>query len=284
MNQQIEKFNPAKEEIQAAVMEVKGLTINGVDDVAGYEAVKAGKKKLAEYRKEITKFGKKQREEAIFWQREVLRQEKELIEMIEPTETKLKNALEAVDKERKRKEREVLLPARKQMLAEIECEMADSDILDLDEKAFSVVYGEKKVAYLEAQNRKMREAEEAKQRKEELERAKEEAAKQATEEAERKAKEELERVEKEKQAEIDKIKRDQEEAERQRLEDEQIRLDQIEADKREEAREQRLKEKNLRYKTWLKENGCTEENKTEFHIIRDGDTFTLYKKVSTVII
>lgn len=91
---EIAKFNPAKEEIQAVVMEVEGLTISGVDDVAGYEAVKAGKKKLADYRIEITKFGKKQREEAIFWQREVLRQEKELIEMIEPTETKLKNALE----------------------------------------------------------------------------------------------------------------------------------------------------------------------------------------------
>ena len=284
MNQQIEKFNPAKEEIQAAVMEVEGLTISGVDDIAGYEAVKAGKKKLAEYRIEITKFGKKQREEAIFWQREVLRQEKELIEMIEPTETRLKNALEAVDKERERKEREVLLPSRRLMMDEIGAVMTDDEILDLDEKQFSEVYTNKKMIFLEGQEKLRKEAEAAKEREVELEKAKEEAAKQATEEAERKAKEELERVEKEKQAEIDKIKRDQEEAEEKRIQAEADRLTEAARVERERIVEQAKKEKNRRYKTWLKENGCTEENKAEFHILRDGDTFTLYKKVSAITI
>lgn len=282
MNQQIVKFNPAKEEIHAAVMEVEGLTISGVDDVAGYEAVKAGKKRLAEYRIEITKFGKEQREEALLYQRGVLAAEKELLAMIEPTETKLKSALEAVDKERERKEREVLLPNRRLMMDEIGAVMTDDEILDLDEKQFSEVYTGKKMAFLENQEKLRKEAEAAKEREAELEKAKEEAAKQATEEAERKAKEELERVEKEKQAEIDKIKRDQEEAEEKRIQAEANRLTEAAKVEREKLVEQAKTEKNLKYRAWLMKNGCIGDQAAEFHIIREGDTFTLYKKVDSI--
>lgn len=286
------KFNPAKEEIQSAVMEVEGLTISGIDDVAGYEAVKAGKKKLADYRIEITKFGKAQREEALKWQREVLRQEKELLLMIEPTETKLKNTLEAIDKEKEKQERIILLPSRKLMLDEIHVEMTDDEILNLDEEQFSALYTSKKMAYLESQEALRKEEEARKAREAELEQAKAEAAKKATEEAERKAKEDLERVEKEKQAEIEKIKRDQEEAEAKRIKAEENRLAGEAQVEREKVLEQQKTEKNQKYQAWLKRNNVTDENREDFHIKRediereDGSekmtNFTLYRKVDSI--
>lgn len=284
MNQQIEKFNPTKAEIQAAVSEVENLTIQGIDDVAGYEAVKSGKKRLADYRIEITKFGKKQREEALAWQREVLRQEKELIAIIEPTEIKLKEKLEGIDHQKKREERRVLLPSRKKMLEEIGAEWTDEEILDMDEKEFASEYGSLRMAYDAEQAEKKRKEEEEKRHAEEMEKAKEEAAKKATEEAERKAKEELERVEREKQAEIDKIKRDQEEKDRKEKEEKE-RAEKEEADRiAKEKADQEKAEKNRRYKAWLKKNGYTDETRNDFSIARTGNTFVLFKKVDEITI
>jgi len=266
----IQEFSPAKAEIQAAVLEVEGLTINGVDDEAGYEAVKVGKKKLADYRIKISKFGKEQREEALAWQREVLRQEKELLAMIEPTETKLKGALEAIDEEKKRKEREVLLPGRKAMLAEIEEIMTDEEILAMDEKEFSEFYTGKKMTYLEAKEAARKKEEEDKKRAEELEKAKAEAA------------------EKARQEERERANREIEEAQR-KLKESELRKER-EAKEKEEAEkaEQERTEKNRKYKKWLKDNGMTEENKGEFIVkqlgLNDkGETgFELYKKISSI--
>lgn len=282
MNQQIEKFNPTKAEIQAAVLEVEGLKINGIDDVAGYEAVKVGKKKLADYRIEITKFGKKQREEAIAWQKEVLRQEKELLAMIEPTEVKLKEQLEGIDHQKKREERRVLLPSRKKMLEEIGAEWTDEEILDMDEKEFASEYGSLRMEYDAEKAEKKRKEEEEKRHAEEMEKAKEEAAKKATEEAERKAKEELEKVERAKQAEIDKIKRDQEEKDRKEKEEAGRKKKEEEDRIAEEKAKQEKEEKNRKYKAWLKKNGVTDTNIGNFHIERladneQGTTFKLYE-------
>ena len=268
---EVAKFNPAKEEIQAAVLEVEGLTINGIDDVAGYEAVKAGKKKLAGYRIKITKFGKEQREEALAYQRGVLAAEKELLEMIEPTETALKAKIEAVDAEKARNERMILLPSRKLMLDEIGAVLTDEEILNLDEKQFSEMYTSKKMAYLEEQTRKAQEIERQKQHEEEVKRASEEAAKRATEEAERKAKEELERVEREKQAEIDRLNREEEA--RKKAEADKVAQEQADLERA---------EKNRRYKKWASEVGVNLEAGDK--IERIGDTFVAYKKIGEITI
>lgn len=286
---EIQKFNPTKAEIQKAVSEVESLTITGIEDKAGYAAVKSGKNKLAAYRIEITKFGKGQREEALAWQREVLKQEKELLGMIEPTETKLKGQLETIDEEKKSQERLVLLPARIKMLEEVGVKLLDAEILQMDEISFSAYYTEKKMQYLEMQETKRKQEEEANRRTEEMEIAKKEAiemarkeeqekAELAKAEAEKKAKEELERVEREKLEAIEKIKKEQEEKERKAKEAEAERV-------RKEKEEQEKAEKNRKYKTWLEKHGIDPVNKDGIHLIqREGNTFTLYKKIDSITI
>ena len=290
---EIAKFNPAKEEIQAAVMEVEGLTIAGVDDVAGYEAVKAGKKKLAEYRIKITKFGKEQRDEAIKYQKGVIAAERELLEMITPTEDELKAKIEAVDAEKARTERMILLPSRKLMLYEIGTVLTDEEILNFDEKEFSEMYTEKKMAYLEEQDRKRKDEERQKQHEEDIKRASEEATKRATEEAERKAKAELERVEKEKQEAIasaerekqeaiDKIKQEQEEAKKKRIEEEERKIAEAERIERERAETQDKAEKNKKYQDWI--TGLEINLAIGDKIERVGEIFIAYKKVGEITI
>lgn len=296
---EIQEFSPAKAEIQAALLEVEGLTIAGVEDEAGYEAVKVGRKRLGDMRNKITKFGKGQREEAIRWQKEVLRQEKELVALIEPVESKLKAELERIDEEKKRKEREILLPIRKTMLAEIELELTDDEIVGYDEKEFAIFFQERKMQYLEAKERARKEEEDRKKREEELEQARKEAAENAKKEAEEKAERDkilaAEKAEKDKQDAIDKIKRDQEEKERkekqareQAIKDEEARLEN-------ERKEQERNEKNRKYKAWLRENGveqgmgdqkiyCVQLADEQNVIVRDENSFTLYKKVSSITI
>ena len=273
---EIQKFNPTVAEIKAAVLEVDGLTISGVDDEAGYAAVKVGKKRLADYRIEITKFGKKQREEALAWQKEVLRQEKELLKMIEPTETNLKSKLEAIDEEKRRKEREHLLPARIKMLEKIEIKLLDAEILRMDEKEFSTYYTEKKMAYLEEKDRVAKEKEVEDKRAEELEKARKEAAENARKEAEEKA-------EWDKQDAIDKIKQEQADKEKAEWEaQEKIKFEAEQKRQREKA-EQEKAEKNRKYKKWLKDKEVDPAN-PNVKIERIGNTFVLWLKADEITI
>lgn len=289
---EIQKFNPTKAEIQKVVAEVENLTIKGINDEVGYEAVKSARKRLGDYRIKITKFGKEQRNEAIKWQREVLRQEKELLMMIEPTEIKLKNQLETIDEQKKIEERMVLLPVRVKMLEEIEMKLSDAEILRMDEKEFSAYFSEKKLEYLEKQDQ-IRKAEELeKKRLEELEKAKKEAAEKAKQEAEkkaeqekaeaeRKAKEDLERVEREKQEAIEKIKREQEEKERREREEIELKKQEEEEKIAKEKAEAEKIEKNKKYQDFLKKNNYSEETDK---IERNGNTITLYRKIDQITI
>ena len=283
MNKEVEIFKPGISALKELASKFKGLEIKGVDDEAGYKVVKDARKELGDIRIMITKFGKSKREEALAFQREVLRQEREHLEIITPLESELKSKIEAVDEEKKKAERIILLPSRKAMLGEIGAETTDEEILSLDEKQFSEMYTAKKMEHFEAQERKRKEEEHAKLRAEELEKAKEEAAKKATEEAERKSKEDLERVEREKQSEIDKIKRDQEEKDRKEKEEKE-RVEKEEADRiaAEKADLERA-EKNRRYKKWLKDKEVNPDD-PNVKIERVGNTFVLWIKADEITI
>lgn len=254
---EIDIFKPGLAELQKLADRVKHLTITGVNDVAGYDAVKAGKKELAEMRILITKFGKSKRDEAIAWQKEVLRQEKQHLAIIEPVEAELKAKMEAIDREKERQARVILLPARKAMLAEISAQMSDDDILAMDENTFSNFYANTKMIWLEANERKRREVEAEQARAEELERAKAEAAEKAVEE---------ERL---------RVAREQAEADRQAA-----------IQRAEEHEAAKKAEKNKAYKEWLAKNGATAHTLStgDMKVERNGDTFTLYKLVDTITI
>lgn len=271
MNNEVEIFKPGIAALKEMAEKYKGLQISGVEDEAGYKVVKDARKELGDMRILITKVGKSKREEALAFQREVLRQEREHLEIITPLESELKAKIEAIDEEKKRAERIILLPSRKAMLAEIGAEMTDDEILSLDEKKFSEMYTAKKMEHLEAQERKRKEEEDAKRHAEEIEKAKTEAAEKAKLEAEENARKEIE-----------KIKRDQEEKERKAKEDEDRKKKEDDDRIASEKAEQEKTEKNRRYKAWLKKNGVTETNIGNFHIQKlaeneNGTTFKIYE-------
>lgn len=248
----VEIFKPGIAELRGLAEKYRGLTIAGPDDAEGYERVKAAKKELADWRITITKAGKTYRQEALDYQREVIRQEKEHLDAIVPVEDALKAQLEAVDEARKREERRALLPDRVKLLAEIEVVLPEEEILALDEKEFTAFFNEKKLALLESREAERVAKEAEARRAAELEKAKAEAAAKAVEEERLRA----EREEAAKKAEAERIER-------------------------EKAEELARAEKNRRYKAWLKEQGVDTADPS-VKVERVGTKFELWRKVSEI--
>lgn len=88
---ELEKFDVTTETLKAMVEPVKGLTIAGIDDRDDYIKVRESRLMLKNKRVEIEKNGKALRENAVKFQRAVIAREKELIDIIEPEELRLKN-------------------------------------------------------------------------------------------------------------------------------------------------------------------------------------------------
>lgn len=278
----ITPFNPTKAEIQTAVKKVEKLTIKGITDEAGYATVKTAKKTLAGYRISITKFGQEQRREAIQWQKEVLRQEKELLGIIEPIETNFKEALNKVDQAKKKQERKILLPARKKMLEEIKLPTSDNEILGMDEQQFSDFYTEAKATYDENERQKeiakrlkarhKAELEKAKKRAEQIARKEEkERAKREKAEMEQERKEELARAKREKAEAIAELKQQQKEEEARKK---QAELDRIEIEKKRKAE----LESDKRFKEFLAKNNYDDKKDL---LQRDESEIRLYRFINT---
>lgn len=241
---EIKKFNPTEAELIKAVEAVKDLKIKGVDDVSGYAVVNDARKKLGKYRIAITKFGKAEREEALAYQRMVLKKEKELLAIVVPKEDEFKQMLNEIDIAKEKEERKVMLPSRKKMLEEINEKMTDDDILNMDDKEFSQFYTDKKTELVE------KEAEE-KERAKELKRARLDAAKKARE------------------------------AERARVEKAKIAKEEIEESKAKELARNTIYNKWLKDNNFNEEDFVVEG---ESFPDLDGTVFTLYKKVSSITI
>jgi hypothetical protein len=311
--QEVDIFKPGVAELKEKAQQYQGLTIAGIDDKDGYQLVYDAIQDLRKIRVAITKFGKEKREEALAFQRKVLRQEKELISIISPVEDELRARRERVDEEKRRQERMVLLPSRKEMLSQIGLSIPDEHLLSMDENGFAKYYAERKEEYLEAKERERQAEEERKRREEELERARQEAAEEARKEAEalaekqridaeehaekekqeaaRKAKEEMERVEREKQEaiakaerekreEIDRIRREQEEAERKRIQEEARKRAKEDARLAKEEEDRERAEKDRRYKEWAKKF----EGMDGVEIRREGNTFMAFQKIGEITI
>jgi colicin import membrane protein len=278
MNAAVEIFKPGIAELRSLAERLKGITIKDANDVEGYAAAKDAKKELAQWRIDITKAGKKFREEALLYQREVIRQEKEHLDIITPVEDEIKAMIEAVDEAKAKEERRVLLPARQAMLAEIEIQMTEEEILALDEKQFSEVYMSKKMVYLEAREAKARADAEEKRRADELAKAKEEAAAKAVEEE--KARAEKERLAEEKKR-ADEEARKVAEAERLAKEE----AERVANEAKAKAQEAKKISRNKQYKAWLDSHGFVagDENQ-KVERVGDSQTFVLWRKASEITI
>lgn len=256
---EISGFSPAKKELKELASKYEDIVIKNVNDEEGYNIAKKAKNELVKMRTSIEKFGKSKRIGYMEQHAEVLRQEREHIEIIAPVEANVKRQIAMYTEKKKIKEREVLIPMRQEMLAKIDLKLSKKELLDMDEKAFTAFYMESKEEYDREQTR-IRDEKDAKvAREQEIKDAEAKATKDAMELAERKAQDLADAQEKEKQ--------DEKEAQEKKKQDEKEEQDKI--------------NKNKMYATWKNRN----EYDASMHIIqREGDTFSMYVKISEITI
>ena len=191
------KFNPTKADLELLVESVEKIKIKDIDDQDNYNKAKDLKKTIAKFRKAIKDRGLELRRESIDYRNQVIKEEKELLAIIEPKELELKESIESIDNARKRSERAILMPMRRQMVEDVNGNLTDNEILAMDEQEFAKYhYDMKELREQEAEDKRL-EKEREKTRKAELV----EAGKQAKlRERERLAGVEARRKEREKRA------------------------------------------------------------------------------------
>ncbi len=262
MSTELIKFNPTKEDVVAMVAEYKELSIKGIDDKVGYQAVHEARMKFKNTRVEITKQGKKARDFYTQKSREISADEKALVALIEPMEKELESKQKSIDEEKIKIKRREVLPERIERLAKIGFEFPEDDLLSMNDVEFEGFFNLRNAEYIEVKEEKKREELIAK----ELEL---QAKQDKIDEKERKI------------AEDKRIEKAEKEAKEQAIKDEKARVEQeekLEKIRKQEAQEEL--EKKVKYQRFLKDNGCTKENKDNFFIKNESDKIILYKKVA----
>lgn len=248
---ELQKFEVSPESLKALVEPVKGLTIASLEDRDNYVKVRESRLMLKSKRVEIEKSGKALRENAIKFQRAVIAREKELIDIIEPEEQRLKNEeskfeewkeQQRIEAERRESER---IQARINHLAQFNYAIDFYEAKTMPDEEFAALLANAQDEYnAELQRIEARKAEEERLRQAEAERI-------------RKEREELERIQAELKVERERIAAEQERirkaqeakeaelrAEQARLESERRRME-LEEAKRKAAEQQRIKAEEL---------------------------------------
>lgn len=277
-----------REEFKALAKESEWLTINGIEDKAGFAKVHELEQKMVKARTAIEKTRKEYTAQFDERKKSAIALENELVAITANEEARLKaekariNELKEqarLEAERKAKEK---LNRRVSELAKVNATHDLFDLEAMEEEEFVFLFEVKQAEYEQEKARLAKEAEErAKYEAEratfEAEKAKLEAEKQAiVNEKNRIAQEE---AEKKRQAErAEELKKAQEEsAEKARIETEARIKEEQEIERRTEEETERAMQGKAKFKKWLIANGVTESNKEEYKIIEN----VLYKKIST---
>lgn len=308
------EFSTGKAALAELAARYADLTINGVDDAAGYAIVDEARKDLKKKRVMIKNDGKEFRQEALAFQKKVIEMEKELIEIIEPLEHELKAKQDIVDEAKRKALRLAALPARKEKLAKISFEMADDEILAMSAEEFVEFHNTKTGEYLEAREKAVKEQEAKLAREKELEAAKEQArlkaeaaakveaeraAKEAAErevrlkqeaedariQAAKDAEEAKERAVKEAAAKAEAEKREliesQERKEKERLLAEEKQKQEAAMFEEKKRQEQKKLEMDKKYQNFLADCGYNEQTAGEFHLVKTEAKVIIYKEIGT---
>lgn len=238
-------------------------------------------KELQKTRKQINDIGLFLRADFTAKGKMVIAKEKELLGIIVPEEDRLKK-IEADEKLAvEMAYRKSQLPDRMKKLEKYGS-ATEEFLNDLDDEQFNLYLNDTREQWNLAEERKLEE-----QRKE-VEKAQNEIAIQAKmKEAEEKGKKEAEERTAKELAEA-KQRAEQAEATAKRnaeIEVENNKQKEIQesiARVVKEAEEKKKMEADETFKTFLENNGCTEDNKAEFKVIREGGEIKLYKLVATM--
>lgn len=220
-------FENRKHELTELKSESNGLKIESIEDRATIAQVSTIRKKLKSARVEITKEGKAMRDPLTLVSRMISEKEKELIDIIEPTERELQAQEKWVEDEKDRIRQEEIRVENERIQKRIDAlalygfQIDYADIKQMGEETFS--------RYLEAAKAQY-EKEQAEKAEAERLRIEQEQKEQLEREAEQKRiaaeREELERLRKESAEREAKLRADQEriEAERRHIEEEKNRI------------------------------------------------------------
>lgn len=271
--QDLSKFDPNVETLNALVGESVSIVTVDINDPTQIEVVKKARIKLRDARVLIEKTGKSYRDDAIKYQRDVLEKERSLIAIIEPEELRLKAFEEESKKQKELAIRREQLPARKERLAtlgfEVGISITEHDILNMDSVHFETRVNELVAAKNAEQKRKDDEAAakvaaDLKKREDDLKEGERKLAaeKDAREREERARQEERDRIERE--ARDKKEREEREERER----------------KEREAKEKAELERQKKYKKFLTDNGYTKETAEQFKQEKTSEGVVLWKKIA----
>lgn len=244
------KFNPTKSEIIEKTNLSKQIKKLDINDKEGYKKVHSIQMELRDIKVKIKKTGKALRDQAVKFQKDVIKKEKEILLLVEPEEKRLKMLKDDVNEAKKREERKKDLPFRYELLKKYEATSNDDHLLSLSNDEFLEFVNGKKLEYLE----KKEEEERKKKAKEEEQKRIEEAKEEARREAKEEAKKEIIKA-------------------RNEGYNDGIRQKEI----------KNIPKNTDKLKQFLKKNGVNEQNKKLF-IVKDlGDRFVLYKEVGFLI-
>jgi len=136
MENEITKFNITKADLTELADKYSGLTVNGIEDEAGYKKLVSATKELQSIRLNIQRFGKELRSDAVKKQKSVIADEKELISCIAPTESELNEKIAEIDGLLDMEKRRKVLPERLERLKEYGITIEEDEILRMDGNRF----------------------------------------------------------------------------------------------------------------------------------------------------
>lgn len=260
------KFEITKEELQKKVEETKDITVDNLEDKNQIARAKRARIDLRNVEIEIEKTGKSYRDIFTKVNKDIMEKQKELLAITTPEIERLTDFEDKGKEIEIRKEREMLLPFRKEELAKVDNITEDSLLLGMDNNQFSSYLTEK----TEEKKEKDRQVQVEKEREEQKQKEIKEAEERARKEAEQRA--EIEKIEAKKKAdaEIERLKKeakDKEEAE------ERAQLEKI-------AEEKKLA-KRKEFTDWRTSLGYSEETKSDYRQEEIDGEIVLFKKVGS---
>ena len=296
MNETIIQFDPTVEALHAIVKKTKNITATDLEDKSQLEVVKRNRLDIGKARITIEKRGKELRADALKFQKNVIAKEKELLDIINPEEDRLKQIEKDAEVLALKKERLEQLPKRKEILATNGVSMEDDVILTYDNNMFqhnmNILIAEKNRLETERIEAEKAQLEQDKIKAEQVEKERLQKIEEEKIEADRKEVERLAKIKQEETDRLDRIKKEEDD-----------RLAKIEAEKQQAIREQQIKEQAEKdalakierekiqkeimeqlAKEELEKNNKYNEFKAQYQFDKEENTGTeiiLWKKVAT---
>lgn len=284
--EEIIKFDYTADQLRQIVAETSTIITVDIDNKQELALVKKNKLALGKIRNSLKEFGKSKRDYFNEMAKKIITREKELVAIVEQEEDRLNVFLEEAKHKQELADRMLILPDRKEQLAQIgdEVQVTDGFILSLGSNEFTEYVNNRKTEYLNAKEAKLNEEKAKIEREKEIRDAQEKSRLEAEERAKKeielaKEKAELDRqealrkAEAEKQAIIDENNR----KEKERLEaEEKIKQEEAEKVRLEKENQEKL-EKQKKYQTFLKENNY---NENEDYLLNKDDKVILMRKVA----